>query len=88
MGSSGNALWYTLRVRDDEHVTVTADAFLKDYSRLLRAGLASVFVGAGISRDSGLPTWDDLLAPPILRGARPRTVVVRCPKTVHRRDIP
>lgn len=44
-------------------VTVSVDEFLIDFSRSLRAGLASAFVGAGLSQAGGLPGWNELIAP-------------------------
>lgn len=39
------------------------DHFLKIYSDQVICGCASLFLGSGVSRDSGFPSWSALLAP-------------------------
>lgn len=38
-------------------------AFLRDFSEAVRSRRAAVFVGAGLSKPSGLPGWDELIEP-------------------------
>ena len=40
---------------------MTVNEILKDIDRWRKNNKLSVFVGAGVSRLSGLPTWSDLI---------------------------
>lgn len=42
---------------------ITKDELIRDYTNTLSNGYATVFLGAGMSIDSGLPTWKQLMLP-------------------------
>ena len=43
---------------------IKIDEFVNEYVESLRCGEAGLFVGAGLSFDSGMPSWKELLKKP------------------------
>jgi SIR2-like protein len=56
-GSSASRPWHADRVTIDRYELVGR------FGAAVDAGVASLFVGAGLSTAAGLPTWNDLLVP-------------------------